>query len=59
MIKDLPANAADGDSIPGLGRFPGGGNSNSLQYSCPKKSMDRGTWWAAVHGVTKSQTTTE
>ena len=42
--------------IPGLGRSPGEGNSNPLQYSCLKNSMDRGGWWATVHGVAKSQT---
>jgi len=36
--------------------FPGGGNFNPLQYSCLKNPMDRGAWWATVHGVTKSQT---
>ena len=39
-----------------LGRFPGVGNGNSLQYSCLENSMDRGTWWATVHGVAKSRT---
>ena len=43
-------------SIPGSGRFPGGGNHNPLQYSCLKNPMDRGAWWAMVHGVTKSWT---
>jgi len=43
-------------SVPGLGRPPGGGNGNPLQYSCPENSMDRGVWWAIVHGVTKSGT---
>ena len=59
VVKNPPANAGDaGDagSIPGSGRSPGEGNGNPLQYSCLKNSMDRGTWWAAVHGVTKSQT---
>ena len=56
MIKNLPANAADIGSIPGLGRSPGGGNGNPLQYSCLENSMERGTWWAIVHGITKSQT---
>ena len=42
--------------IPGLGRFPGGDNGNPLQYSCLENSMDRGPWWATVHGVAKSQT---
>ena len=41
-------------SIPGLGRSPGGGHGNPLQYSCLENPMDRGAWWATVHGVTKS-----
>ena len=45
-------DAKDSDSIPGLGRFPGVGNGNLLQYSCLKNSMDRGAWQATVHGVT-------
>ena len=54
MVKNLPANAGDtGDagSIPGLGRYPGEGNGNPLQYSCLENSMDRGTWWATVNGL--------
>ena len=46
----------DMGSIPGLGRSPGGGNGNPLQYSCLENPMGRGAWWATVHGVTKSQT---
>ena len=42
--------------IPGLGRSPGGGCGNPLQYSCLENPMDRGAWWATVHGVTKSKT---
>ena len=59
VVKNLPANAGDlGDTglIPGLGRSPGEGNSNPLQYSCLENPMDRGTWKATVHGVTKSWT---
>ena len=41
---------------PWVGKIPGGGNSNSLQYSCLKNPMDREAWWATVHAVTKSQT---
>ena len=41
---------------PGSGRSPGGGHGNPLQDSCLKNPRDRGTWWATVHGVTKSQT---
>ena len=59
MVKNLPAVAgATGDMglIPGLGRFPGGGNGNPLQYSCPKNPMIRGTWWATVQGIARSGT---
>ena len=49
-------NAGDRGSIPGLGSFPGEGNNNPLQYSCLENPVDRGTWWAAVHGVAKSRT---
>ena len=42
--------------IPGLGRSPGGGHGNTVQYSCLENPMDRGAWWAIVHRVTKSQT---
>ena len=47
-------DARDAVSIPGWGRSPGGGNGNPLQYSCLGNPMDRGAWWATVHGVTKS-----
>ena len=59
MVKNLPVNAGDvGDlgSIPGLGRFPGGGHGNYPSILAWKIPMDRGVWWAAVHGVAKSQT---
>ena len=46
----------DMGSIPGLGRSPGEGNGNPLQYYCLENPMDRGAWWAIVHGVTKIQT---
>ena len=52
-VKHLP-NAGDLGSIPGLGRSPGEGNGNPLQYSCLENSMDGGAWWAIVHGVAKS-----
>ena len=42
--------------IPGSGRSPGGGHNNPVQYSCLENPMDRGTWWATIHGVAKSQT---
>ena len=56
VVKTLPANAGDVGSIPGLGRSPGGGNGNPLQYSCLGNPMDRGGWWATVHGVIKDMT---
>ena len=43
--------------IPGSGRSPGGGQGSPLQYSCLENPMDRGAWWATVHGVTGSDTT--
>ena len=46
VIKNLPANAGDTGSIPGLGRFPGEWHGNPLQYSCLENSKDRGVWWA-------------
>ena len=54
--KESSCNAGDVGSIPGLGRSPGGGNGNPLQYSCLGNPMDTGAWWATVHGVTKSWT---
>ena len=57
VVKNLPANAGDSkdkDLIPGLGRSPGGGNGNPVQYGCLENPMDRGAWWATVHGVAKS-----
>ena len=56
VVKNSPANARDTGSIPGLGRFPGEGDGNPLQYSCLGNSMDRRAWRAIVHGVLKSQT---
>ena len=58
MAKNLPANAGDvrdEGSIPGLGRSPGEGNDNPVQYSCLENPMDRGAWQATVHGVAKNQ----
>ena len=46
----------DRDLIPGLGRSPGVGNGNPLQFSCLENPMDRGAWWGTVHGVAKRQT---
>ena len=55
-VKASACNAGDLGLIPGLGRSPGEGNGNPLQYSCLENPMDRGAWWATVYGVTKSQT---
>ena len=52
-VKESTCNVGDLGLIPGLGRFPGEGHSNLLQYSC----VDRGAWWATVHGVTESDMT--
>ena len=57
IVKDLPAKAGDVGSIPGLGRSPGEGNGNPLQYSCLENPMDRGAWQATVYGVTKKSDT--
>ena len=57
--KESTCNAGDaGDMglLPGSGRSPGGGHGNPLQYSCLENPIDRGAWWATVHGVLKSQT---
>ena len=54
--KESACNAGDPGLIPWLGRSPGEGNDNPLQYSCLENSMDRGAWRATVHGVTKSWT---
>ena len=59
MVKNLSPNAGDirdRGSIPELGRSPGGGNGNPLQYSCLENPMDRGALWATVHRVAKSWT---
>ena len=53
MVKNPPAKAGDTGSVPGSERSPGGGNDNPLQYDCLEHPMDRGAWWATVHGVTK------
>ena len=54
--KESACNVGDLGSIPGLGRSPGEGNGNPLQYSSLGNPMDRGFWWATVHGVTKGPT---
>ena len=51
--KESAFGAGDSGSIPGLGRSPGEGNGNPLQYSCLENSIDRGAWWAIVHIVCK------
>ena len=59
VVKNLPANVeviGDTGSMPGLGRSPGGGHGNPLQYSCLENPMDRGAWQATVHRAAKSWT---
>ena len=59
VVKNMPANSGDAGDIgwiPRLGRSPGGGSGNPLQYSCLGNPTDRGAWRAAVHGSAKSQT---
>ena len=56
VVKNSPDNAGDGGdvgSVSGSGRYLGGGNGKSLQYSCLRSPMDRGTWRAPVHGVVR------
>ena len=60
MVKNLPANVGDtgeASSVSGLGRLPGGGNGNPLQYSCLENPMDRGAGQATVHRVAESDVT--
>ena len=54
--KESACNAGDPGSIPGFGKSPVEGNGNPFQYSCLENPMDRGAWWAAVHGAANSQT---
>ena len=54
--KESACKARDPGSIPGSGRSPGEGNDYPLQYFCLQNSMDRGAWWATVHGVAKTWT---
>ena len=54
--KEYDCNPGDAGLIPGTGRAPGEENGNPLQYSCWENPMDRGAWWATVHGVAKSRT---
>ena len=55
--KESPCNAGDPGSIPGSGRSPGEENGNPLQDSCLENPMDRGAWWATVHGVAETDPT--
>ena len=55
VVKNFPAHAGAAGSVPEWGRCPGG-HDDPLQYSCPENPRDRGTWWATVPGVAKSQT---
>ena len=62
VVRNLPTSArdlSDTGSIPGLGRFPGGGNGNPLQYSCLENPMDRGALCAIVHRVAKESDMTQ
>ena len=62
MVENPHVNAGDTRDeglIPEPGRSPGGGNGNPLQYPCPENPMNRGAWWAAVHGVVKESDMTE
>ena len=57
VVKNLPTSAeaaGDWDTIPASGSSPGGGNGYPHQYSCSENPMDRGAWWATVHGVVKN-----
>ena len=54
-VKASAWNEGDPGLIPGSGRSPGEGNGYPLQYSCLENPMDRGAWWATVHGIAKSQ----
>ena len=56
MVNNLLATWETLGLIPGSGRSPGEGHGNPFQYSCLENPMDRGAWWATVHGVAKSQT---
>ena len=60
MVKNLPeGDAEDMSSVLASGRSPGEGNGSPLQYSCQDNPMDRGAWWATVHGVAKDLDTAE
>ena len=55
MVKNPPTNARDAGLIHRSERSPEGGHGNPLQYFCKDKCMDRGTWWAIIHGISKSR----
>ena len=55
VVKNLPDNAGDLGSIPGLERSPGVGKDDPLHYSCLENPIDRGAWWATVYRVTKNR----
>ena len=60
VVKNPPTNSGasrDVGSIPGSRRSPGEGNGNLLQYSCLENSVDKGAWWATVHGIAKESDT--
>ena len=57
-VKASASNVGDPGSIPGSGRSPGEENGNPLQYSCLRSPMNRGVWWATVHGIVKESDTT-
>ena len=59
VVKSLSANVVDAGLISRSGKLPGGGNGNLHQYSRWENSMDRGSWWATVHGVAKESDKTE
>ena len=59
VVKNLPVNAGNAGSVPGLRRFPGEGNGNALQYSCLGNPMDRGSWQDIVLKVAKELDTTQ
>ena len=59
VVKNLPADARDWGSILGLGRCPGGGNGNPLQYFCLENPVDKGVRWAKVHGGHKESDMSE
>ena len=56
VVKNPLANTGAMGLIPGSGKYPGGGHSNPFHDSCLENSIDRGAWWATVHGVTKTGT---